>query len=278
MWGHLLGCKPCSQEDQLETQRAAFDVKLGFEGVKNALSDREKMSELMKSMHDPEIMSEAKKMMENPAFQMQMKALMGEKTMNQAARKAQDHLFGPAEGADAEGHAEAVTSKLAAVNEKIARALAGRGEANARFEARNAAAENLGLKESPSKKAAADRKLSGSQNAALGMASLLESMHDPRAMGEVSDNYSEHRILNTQLEITQFVLCDQAMELMKDPIMAAEARRMLGDPAFRASITSMQETPEFQRAITEGAKAMSQMMNDPDALAKMREQYSALRL
>jgi hypothetical protein len=114
-----------------------------------------------------------------------------------------------------------------------------------RHEARKAAGVAYGgaKPEAPAAKRL-DRSLSGAQNAALGLASLEESLNSPGAMQE-------------------------AMELMKDPAMVAEVRRMMADPGFKSQFEAMKSQPEFRRAMEQGAEAMASMMGkSPDALAR----------
>ena len=208
---------------------AADDVQLGFQGIKQAANDPRMMQDLMKSMNDPEIMAEAQKMMQDPAFQKQMKAMMGDKTVAEAATKAQEAL----------GELSKDPAKLAQMQEKMARVMAGEDmrpdlSEGMRRQARGAAATKLGVGDAGGGNKI-DRSLSGAQNAVLGMQSLTESLNDPKAMSE-------------------------AMDLMKDPAMQAEVKRMMSDPSFRAQFEEMQKTPEFKKAMERGAAAMGDLM------------------
>ena len=225
------------------------------------------MQDLLKSMADPEIMAEvrntphapvlfelslnapcyhlktipqAQKMMKDPQFQKQMKAMLGDKTVAEAAEKAKIAM----------GELAADPRKLADIQEKVSRMMSGEDmrpdlSEGMRHEARKAAGVAYGgaKPEAPAAKRL-DRSLSGAQNAALGLASLEESLNSPGAMQE-------------------------AMELMKDPAMVAEVRRMMADPGFKSQFEAMKSQPEFRRAMEQGAEAMASMMGkSPDALAR----------
>jgi len=228
------------EEEKAKMDQAANDVQLGFAGIRQASSDPSLMQDLMKSMADPEIMQEAQKMMKDPAFQKQMKAMMGDKTVKEASQKAQEAMADLAKDPE----------KMKLMQQKMERMLAGEDlrpdlSAKMRSDAKRAAASQYGI-DSPDHKI--DRSLDGATNAMLGFNSLQDSMKDPKAMKE-------------------------AMELMKDPAMLKEVQRMMTDPSFRAQFEAMQQKPEFKAAMMQGAEAMSQMMNDPDAAAKLKAQF-----
>jgi len=179
-------------------------------------------------------------MMQDPAFQKQMKAMMGDKTVQEASKKAQAAMADLAKDPE----------KMKLMQQKMERMLAGEDmrpdlSQGMRAEARKAAGNSYGL-ETPDHKI--DRKLDGATNAMLGFQSLQESLSDPNAMKE-------------------------AMKLMQDPSMMKEVQRMMTDPSFRAQFEAMQQRPEFKSAMMQGAEAMSQMMNDPAAAAKLKAQY-----
>ena len=159
---------------------AADDVQLGFEGIRSAAQSPGMMQDLMKSMADPEIMAEAQKMMKDPAFQEQMKAMMGDKTVAQAASKAQEAFAEMAKD----------PRKLADMQEKVAKMMAGEDmrpdlSEGMRKQARAAAGQQYGMNDAAAGGPKIDRTLSGSQNAMLGMESLAESLNNPAAMKEV---------------------------------------------------------------------------------------------
>jgi uncharacterized protein YjgD (DUF1641 family) len=232
------------EEEQVRNLQAADDVAVGLSGIKHAAHNPAVMRELMQSMKDPEIMQEAQKMMADPAFQKQMRAMMGDKAVADATSKAK--------AAFAELSND--PAKMAAMASKVETILAG-GETRPdlsegmRREARAAAGEQFGIKAAP---AGVDRSIDGATNARLGFASLQDSISDPKAMAD-------------------------AMLMMKDPKMLAEARRMMEDPSFRAEFEAMKSNPEFQSAMSKSASAMSAMMNDPDAPAKIQRGFDNMR-
>jgi len=230
------------EEERAMEMQAADDVQLGFEGIRAAAGSPGMMQDLLKSMADPEIMAEAQKMMKDPQFQKQMKTMLGDKTVAEAAEKAKLAM----------GELASDPRKLADIQEKVARMMSGEDmrpdfSEGMRHEARKAAGVAYGGAQ-PEAAAPApkqlDRSLSGAQNAALGLASLEESLNSPGAMQE-------------------------AMELMKDPAMVAEVRRMMADPSFKSQFEAMKSQPEFRRAMEQGADAMASMMGKgPAALAR----------